>query len=178
MKRSLAPAASALAAILASCTDPVRDRQIEALGDEQGDPGPEHRPGQPCVLCHSEGGPASDSPFAVAGTVYETSAPGSKGAEGVTVELLDANGGAPAVKPVTNRAGNFYVPASDWKDLAFPFRVRIVPKGSKPIPMTTTVNREGSCNSCHRPFPGGKLSAEEKDALRSSVGQIFVGAGP
>lgn len=176
MTRGALLAAVAAAAVLASCTDPVRDRRIADLGGEEGDPGPEHRPGQPCVLCHSAGGPASDAPFAVAGTIYETSAPGSKGAEGVAVEIVDANGAAPAERPVTNRAGNFWVPEGSFPDLAFPFRVRVVPRGGQPIEMKTTVNREGSCNFCHRPFPGGPLGDDEKQALRSSVGQIFVGA--
>ena len=55
-----------------SCTDPVLDDQIEALGPETGNPGPTHRPGQPCVLCHSQLGPASDSVFLLAGTVYDS----------------------------------------------------------------------------------------------------------
>ena len=74
----------ALASFATSCTDPVRDRAIERLGAE--DPavaiGPEHRPGQPCVLCHSEGGPASGKPFAIAGTVFETILPRSAPAAG------------------------------------------------------------------------------------------------
>src|SRR4051794_4421968 len=53
-----------------SCGDPVSDARIAALGPEDPGvpPGPLHRPGQPCVVCHSRQGPAS--PFLVAGTVY------------------------------------------------------------------------------------------------------------
>ena len=65
--RAVHAIAVCLLATSTSCTDPLRDREIEALGDEAPgvSPGPEHRPGQPCVLCHSDGGPASSKPFAV-----------------------------------------------------------------------------------------------------------------
>src|SRR5262245_50333962 len=60
-----------LCLLAVGCTDPVRQAQIDKLGPE--DPavpvGPDHRPGQACVLCHSEGGPASSKAFAIAGTV-------------------------------------------------------------------------------------------------------------
>lgn len=172
MKRN---AVFVLAMMHASCTDPVRDQQIEALGEEIGEPGPEHRPGQPCLLCHSEGGPAADKSFKVAGTIFETNEPGSPGAEGVAVDLIDAPGVPPNVRPITNRAGNFWVTSDEWRDLRFPFRVRILPKGAaEPLRMETTVNREGSCNYCHRPFPKGPLSEAERQANRNSVGQIYV----
>lgn len=164
-----------LAMMHASCTDPVRDQQIEALGEEVGEPGPEHRPGQPCLLCHSQGGPAADKSFKVAGTIFETNEPGSPGADGVVVEMIDANGLSPTTRPTTNRAGNFWVTNDEWSDLEFPFRVRIFPKGApEPLRMETTVNREGSCNYCHRPFPKGPLSEGERQVNRSSVGQIYV----
>ena len=159
----------------ASCTDPVRDQQIEALGEETGEPFPEHRQGQPCLLCHSQGGPAADKSFKVAGTIFQTNQPGAPGAEGVVVDLIDANGSSPIIRPITNRAGNFWVTNDEWSDLAFPFRVRIQPKGApEPLRMETVVNREGSCNFCHRPFPKGPLSEAERQANRSSVGQIYV----
>jgi hypothetical protein len=155
-----------LAALFVSCSDPVKDQAIEALGGE--DPrvpqGPEHRPGQPCVLCHSDGGPASDHKFVIAGTVFETSSPDSNGADGVRVLFIDASSATRNYD--TNAAGNFFIPESDWPDLTFPFKVGLL-KDGKQIPMTSTVNREGSCNFCHRPFslPGDP---------RSSIGQIFV----
>ncbi|WP_394847221.1 hypothetical protein LZC95_07100 [Pendulispora brunnea] len=145
----------ASAAVLGSCTDPVIDDAIEKLGDEPASPGegPEHRPGQPCVLCHRDGGPAS-SHFAVAGTVFDSAEPGSKGVEGVEVLLVDSNGNYPRSggkkKPViTNKAGNFYVPADDWPDLAFPFHVKLV-KGTTERRMLSHVGREPSCSGCHR----------------------------
>ena len=96
MGSSSEPSAGRAAALASpcscSCTDPVRDQQIERLGgeDPRVPPGPEHRPGQPCVLCHSDGGPASDLKFAIAGTIFETSSPESNGAEGVKVFFIDA----------------------------------------------------------------------------------------
>jgi hypothetical protein len=157
-----------------SCTDPVRDRAIERLGGE--DPavpmGPEHRPGQPCVLCHSDGGPASDHPFVIAGTIFETNQPDSKGAEGVTVFFIDA---ASATRNYdTNAAGNFFIPQSEWSDLTFPFKTGIV-KGGKQFPMNSTVNREGSCNFCHRPVPGSPYALPTDDP-RESIGQIYATA--
>ena len=160
------------AAVFVSCSDPVRDQAIERLGGE--DPrvaqGPEHRPGQPCVLCHSDGGPASDHKFAIAGTIFETGSPDSKGAEGVTVLFIDA---ASAMRNYdTNAAGNFFIPESEWSDLTFPFKVGLL-KDGKQIPMMSTVNREGSCNFCHRPNPGSPYAIRGDDP-RSSIGQIFV----
>lgn len=161
-----------LAALFVSCSDPVRDQAIERLGGE--DPrvpqGPEHRPGQPCVLCHSDGGPASKFKYAVAGTVFETSSPDSNGAEGVQVFLKDTENVQRTYD--TNAAGNFFIPESDWPDLKFPFIVGLL-KNGKVIPMTSTVNREGSCNFCHRPGPGSPYALPGDDP-RSSIGQIFV----
>lgn len=161
-----------LGALIVSCTDPVKDQAIERLGGE--DPrvsqGPEHRPGQPCVLCHSDGGPASDHKFVIAGTIFETSAPDSNGAEGVQVLFIDAASATRTYE--TNAAGNFFIPESEWSDLTFPFKVGLL-KDGKPIPMSSTVNREGSCNFCHRPNPGSPYAIPGDDP-RSSIGQIFV----
>ena len=54
-----------------ACGDPTHDRAVEVLGGEApGVPeGPLHRPGQPCVTCHGDSGPASGE-FSLAGTVY------------------------------------------------------------------------------------------------------------
>jgi hypothetical protein len=165
--RSGFSALAVLAAVTAtaSCTDPVRDTQIAQLGDE--DPsipqGPEHRAGQPCVLCHSAGGPASDKPFMIGGTVYET-ANGSQGADGVRVVFVDSVGAERAV--TTNAVGNFFIREAEWSDLAFPFKVG-VKRGNDQEVMNTTINREGSCNFCHRP---GKGSYD-------AVPQVYLKAG-
>ena len=165
--------------VAAGCSDPVLDDAITALGDEQGSPGPEHRAGQPCVLCHSKSGPASGTPFAVAGTIYQTSA-GTTGADNVTVQFVDARGGAPLVNPKTNSAGNFWVLESEWPDIAFPLRVGIYNDPASPPAqvMNSLIGREGSCNFCHRPFAtGSNLTPQEVLDNQSSQGPIFLGGG-
>jgi len=155
--------AFALAMGSASCTDPVRDQQIEALGGE--DPGvpmgPEHRPGQPCVLCHSKGGPAEKAPFVIAGTIYETGR-SEIGQPGVAVSFVDSVGGRRIAD--TNAAGNFFITESDWRDLAFPFKVA-VQQGANTKEMSTTVNREGSCAFCHK-----------RDSSYDAITQVYTGA--
>jgi hypothetical protein len=174
-----------IAAASVSCTDPVRDQQIAALGDEtEGGPGPDHRPGQPCLLCHSDGGPASSKPFAIAGTIYASSKPGADGEEDIFVQFKDARGHEPLVPAQSGPSGNFYVPLSDWPNIAFPIRVGLykVNVDTPPVAvMKSLINREGSCNYCHRPnldpadLPDGK--DEKKHVLQtttSSAGQIYV----
>jgi hypothetical protein len=167
-----------LAPVAASCTDPVRDRALDALGDE--DPavpvGPDHRAGQPCLLCHSPGGPASGDPFAVAGTIYATNAPRAPGAPGVVVRFVDAANGSPRSDAVTSASGNFFVSEGDWDKITFPLRVAIFPPGAPAQPMSTTIDREGSCNFCHRPAPEPPLSPEDAEEQRRSVGPVFVRA--
>lgn len=160
---------------LASCSDPVIDDAISRLGDE--DPavpvGPLHRPGQPCLACHSERGGA-DSIFVVAGTIFETAAPDSPPAADVEVVMRDARNISPG-SFVTNEAGNFFVRQSEWPDVNFPFKVGLR-RGGKQIVMTSTVNREGSCAFCHQPAQGSP-NARPGDEPRSSIGQVdFAGA--
>ena len=157
-----------LSLLAASCTDPVKDHAIERLGPEQGGvtEGPEHRPGQPCVLCHSDGGPASNHRFAVAGTIFDT-AKAEKGAENVTVYFIDAANADRQV--VTNAAGNFFIRESEWADLTFPFKTGIRRGAGLPVSMQSTINREGSCNFCHQ-LPGGDP--------RESIGPIFAPGAP
>ena len=164
------------------CGDPVHDDAITALGDEASGvaPGPNHRPGQPCVLCHSKDGPASSAPFAVAGTIYATNAASSTGAGNITVQFIDARGGAPLVNPKTNAVGNFWVNASDWPDVAFPLRVGIYdnPTSAPVAAMNSLIGREGSCNFCHRAFYAGtSLTPDQVAANQTSVGPIYVKAG-
>jgi len=164
------------------CGDPVLDDAITALGDEASGvaPGPDHRPGQPCVLCHSKDGPASGSPFAVGGTIYATNASNAPGAANITVQFIDARGGAPLVNPKTSKSGNFWVPTTDWPDIAFPLRVAIYdnPASAPTALMNSLIGREGSCNFCHRAFyTGSNLSPDQIAANQSSQGPIYVKAG-
>ncbi|HWL86476.1 MAG TPA: hypothetical protein VNO21_11775 [Polyangiaceae bacterium] len=139
------------ASMVASCTDPVLDDEIAKLGDEPAQPGegPNHRPGQPCVLCHQQGGPAKTH-FAVAGTVFDVADPAvAKGVKGVQVLFVDSGGSYPRVSVFTNDVGNFYVLDSDWPTLQFPFHVKLYKAGTSRL-MNSHVGREPSCSGCHR----------------------------
>ena len=164
----LVPLLCTLAMLIASCTDPVRDQRVDDLPDEDpGGPGPDHRAGQACLLCHSAGGRAQTH-FAVAGTVWENESPTARGAPGIIVKFVDGLGRGPTVDPVTGPSGNFFVPVSDWEP-AYPFWVGLYERGkNEPLQrMKTSVNREGSCNFCHRKNP----------ATKDSIGHVFAKAG-
>ena len=164
------------------CTDPVRDQEIEALGPEEPgvQPGENHRPGQPCLHCHSKGGPASDHPFAIGGTIYKTPAFDSEPAADISVQFVDAKGGGPRLIPVTNDVGNFWIPLEDWPDLAFPIRVGIYTDETKGPTQTmkSLIGREGSCNYCHRPNRDpDELEDADIENNKQYVGQIYVQSG-
>lgn len=167
------------AAAPAACSDPSRERALAELGPEdQGGPSPNHRRGQPCLLCHDATGGAKPE-MVVAGTVYATPAADADGADDVEVQFVDASGGGPLNNPFTLfPSGNFYVKTSDWPDLAYPFKVRLLKNGQPVAIMTSTVNREGSCNFCHRPNPPEPYTDEDRERARRSYGQIYVGAAP
>lgn len=176
--------AAVLAATGSGCTDPVRDQQIEALGDDTEAPGPNHRPGQPCLLCHSDGGPASNKAFAVAGTIYKSSKYDAEGAPDIFVQFKDARGREPAVPAQSVESGNFWVPLTDWPNISYPIRVGLYKdnvNGAPIVTMKSLINREGSCNYCHQrninpdDIPDDK--EEKKKFLQKtteSAGQIYV----
>lgn len=155
-------------AMCVSCTEPVREKQIQALGDE--DPnvpiGVDHRPGQPCLVCHADGGPASNKPFVLAGTVYQTRASNSPGAGGLFVRFTDATGAGPNVDIQTSQSGNFFVTADQFPGMAFPVKAALFDKDKTFLQaMQTTINREGSCNFCHDTLT---------DDSRRSIGAIYA----
>ncbi len=129
---------------LAAC-DPVHDNAIAALGGEARGVrrGPEHRPGQPCLLCH-DGALGDPEAFSVAGTVYLQPS-GTQPAEGATVELQGADG-AP-FEVVTNRAGNFYVYPDQYRPV-YPLQTSVSFQGQRTL-MHTNIGRDGSCAGCH-----------------------------
>lgn len=166
----------ALALPSMSCTDPVPDMAVARLGPEADgvSPGPLHRPGQPCLVCHSARGPASDRPFAVAGTVFEKASPDSPLAARIEIHLRDSEYHSPGIFE-TNEVGNFWITEDQWPDIAFPLKVGIKRDG-KTKTMTTTINREGSCNFCHKPATESRY-ALPSDEPRTSIGPIvFEGA--
>lgn len=101
-------------------------------------------PGMDCIGCHDSG----DGPtFVVAGTVYGAwgQSDDCNGAQGLTVEITDANG---VVYPLTsNSAGNFYLKASDAPAFLMPFTARVT-DGTKVNAMAAS-QMTGACNSCH-----------------------------
>jgi hypothetical protein len=142
-------ASSALA--VGSCTDPVHDLKVKALGGEKdGVPtGEFHRAGQPCVTCHGYLGPA-DMEFSIAGTIFN--GPGKPvGEEGVQIELVDSLGNKPPGQVVTNCVGNFFITPDIWVP-AYPVLVWIR-KGDQLTKMNSHIGREPSCNECHKDPP-------------------------
>lgn len=145
-------AALAAGAVIASCGDPVHDGEVTALGPEAPgvSPGPDHRPGQPCLVCHGGQGPAS-AQFALAGTVFQIPAPApATGANGVTVKITDVNSSVGTA--TTNSVGNFYILASDYSP-TYPVDAEL-DEGSSTVKMLTHIGRNGSCGYCHFDPPG------------------------
>lgn len=138
------------AGLACACADPAHDEAVAALGAEKDgvEPGPYHRPGQPCVVCHGGSGPAK-SQFSIAGTVYATKT-AKDPAEGVDVQLtgpLGPDGGTFHAK--TNKAGNFYVDVNDFSP-TYPMHVVLIGSdGMTEADMLTHIAREGSCAGCH-----------------------------
>lgn len=138
-----------------ACGNPVPDAKIDALGPEIDGvkPGPYHRPGQPCVLCH---GPyhGSSPELSVAGTVFAHDTADANAripVNNVTVTITDSFSDTRTVQ--TNCAGNFFIKHDDWQP-GFPLAVRIncppPPKQeAQSQSMSTRIGRDGSCGSCH-----------------------------
>lgn len=164
-------------------TSPEEARR-DSLGPETGvEPGPLHRPGQPCLACHGEDYSPGDAVFAVAGTVY-LRASDPVGLEGAVVTLVDDAGRELSV--TTNRAGNFMVQVGgDGEDededgeereegrvhapfdLRFPLRASVAYREHEQV-MRSVIHRDGSCGSCHTAEPGaasvGRVWVEEEGA--------------
>jgi len=145
-------AAMAFVPLSLSCSDPVREHQIAALGGEApGVPhGPLHRPGQPCGLCHGAAGP--DSPeFSLSGTVYRGSSSHAPLYD-ATIRFIDSTGDQRTA--CSNSAGNFFVRSSDWSPI-WPVWSKIevadkaTPQSKIVAEMTAAVFRETSCSTCH-----------------------------
>lgn len=150
-----------------SCSDPVLDDAIDEQGKEtSGVPeGEHHRAGQPCVLCHQADGPASDSIFTVAGTVF-AQPKRQVGVEKAEVRMTDSDGSKYIAK--TNCVGNFFVKTSEWNP-KFPILVEVA-KGGVRRSMRSPIGREPSCGKCHR------LSIPPADPY-SQVGHIYLYSG-
>ena len=147
--RSLSAPRTFALLLLVTCADPVHSDAVDALGEERRGvrPGPTHRPGQPCLVCHGGQGPGSPD-FSVAGTVYA-----ARGVleplAGTTVVIEDAN--HDVRRATSNEVGNFYIAAQTWSPV-FPLTTKLDdPRadvdGEKP--MLTPLPRTGDCASCH-----------------------------
>lgn len=137
-----------LAALLASCTDPVHSDRVDVLGPEPNGepPGPDHRPGQPCLVCHGGEGPA-DAVFSFAGTVYARASGTEAAPKDTQVVLTTAD--ERSYTALTNEAGNFYVAKSKW-DVPFPIKVKIMsPSGVQRL-MLSRLGQDGGCATCHQ----------------------------
>lgn len=147
-----------------------RDREPAVQGDfDDGDT--EHRPGQPCLLCHG---------FEIAGTVFGLiDDPDDRGLEDVLVSLTDAEGFE--FSALSNRAGNFMFSVDTGLDdirmrdrgrttlpkhPVYPLEVTIS-RGGDEQDMKTKIWREGSCARCHDRTPSA-----------ASVGRVYLFEDP
>ena len=157
---------------LLSCTDPVLDARIASLGPEVGTPGPNHRPGQPCCVCHSEFGTDPKHIFTVAGTVFD-SPTSLNPVPDVEVRLVSADN--KGIVKLTNASGNFYLTEAEYP-FAFPLRVRLS-KGAVEKSMQSHIGREPSCAGCHFDPPNVGEGRVHYTAFQA-VGHVYFSAGP
>ena len=147
----------ALAALGTACGDPAHDDDVASLGPEgSAPPGPLHRPGQPCVVCHGGRGPAK-AQFSLGGTIYDSPYdPMSKSnvLSAVNVTLTDST--MKTHKTATNAAGNFFVHVDEWAP-AYPVHVQLDYTDGTTQTMVTHIGRDGSCAGCHHD-PSGTAS--------------------
>lgn len=149
-------AAAVSVTTVGACGNPVTDDAIEFWGDEDpAVPASEfHRPGQPCVLCHSTAGGASPK-LVLGGTIFADQR-SFLPVEGAEVVVYDAVGDVYPM--VTNCIGNFYL--KDEGDIPqFPLAVEVrCPtydadgnklEITKLVSMNSWVSRDGSCATCH-----------------------------
>ena len=165
--RALAFLLAAALPFAAGCRyDPVPQGIIDSLGPEVGTPSATHRPGQPCLVCHSAYEGAAPA-FAVAGTVFTQDKDGKLGpAAGLSVNIFDSAAGLR--KACTNAAGNFFVSRDDWEDITFPLNAQAGNRG-----MTSLIGRDGSCGSCHK-LPSATSEDPVTGASRTSPGVIIA----
>jgi hypothetical protein len=127
--------------------DPIPQAIIDGLPPESGSPSATHRPGQPCLQCHSAYGEALP-PLVIGGTVFKedpTAPSGLKGAAGIKVIVYDSTGDSRVA--CTNSAGNFYIENENWEGITFPLKSFV---GNAPRRMQSIIGREGSCGNCHK----------------------------
>jgi len=161
MRRPVAYGALALGLLVTgvlapSCSDPVHDQMVQALGPEApGVPAGEyHRAGQPCTVCHGPEGPAATQ-FSVAGTIFwnpleGTADTGAFGVDNATISLVDSTGSQ--VQISTNCVGNFWITPAAYNP-NFPMLASVGVAGEPSVTMFTQISRSGSCATCHSDPP-------------------------
>lgn len=150
--------------------DPIPQAVIDGLPAEIGSPSPTHRPGQPCLVCHSNYGGAQLQ-LVIGGTVFKEDATTGAllGAPGIKVEVYDSAGDFRVA--CTNSAGNFFIEKDNWEGITFPLKSFV---GTAPRRMQSIIGREGSCANCHKLPPPNTIGT---GASRDSPGVILVEDG-
>lgn len=152
-------AVAALGAGTSCALDPVHDAKLTELGPERPELYPPesalHRPGEPCLTCHGQKGPA-DSQFYMGGTIYWSRKKDGPPAGNVYVRIVDANNTNWCA--VTNCNGNFwFAPRQDRRPIAYPvltsIELTVEPEKNEATKalrrMSSHIGREGSCAACH-----------------------------
>jgi hypothetical protein len=168
--------------LVVACGDPVRSSAIDGLGGESPrvPPGPLHRPGQPCVLCHDGNGPGNIV-LAFGGTVYQSQAGPPVPAVGAIVHFRDSVHNE--YRTATNCAGNFFIVDGDYKPtwpvfVKVEYSVTLVSSaGSQVVPvirnMTSPIyNTDGSTVSGLRDRSCAHCHSDPADS--SSTGHIYL----
>jgi hypothetical protein len=178
--------AALLALTAAACGDPLRDRRIEYLGEDDANfAGTQfHRPGQPCTWCHNS--EVGDQPvMTLGGTLFfrpEGLAPYPAG--GFVVRLLDSDG--KIIRLLANRCGNFWATPEQFEPV-YPMRTRILTLNddgteSVNVGMGTRIGREGSCGACHSDpksaFSPGVVTINAPDPLNPPAPPSIVECPP
>jgi len=157
----------ALVALGCNGYDPIPQEVIDDLPAEEGSPSDLHRPGQPCLVCHSSYGGATPE-LAIGGTIFKQDAMGALvAAPGVKVLINDSAGDSRIA--CTNAAGNFFIEKDKWEAITYPLRANAGPRR-----MGSIIGREGSCAACH------KLPSDDRPgtgAGRDSAGVVLVEDG-
>lgn len=148
--------------------DPLPQEVIDSLPAESGSPSALHRPGQPCLVCHSKYGEATPE-LAIGGTVFKIDAMTQAflPIAGVKVLINDSTGDSRIA--CTNQAGNFYIEKDKWAALTYPIKITA---GSHR--MASIVGREGSCAACHQLPSKDRPDADERGRSSDSAGIIVV----
>lgn len=170
----MAALACVLLLALPGCGNPSFDVQIEQLPPDTVGPGPNHRPGQPCLLCHGPYKGASPQ-MSLAGTVFKTittqdtyglppdyaeytaALKEATGLQGVSIKVYDPSGKINGVLPTNSRqvelksleSGNFFFKTIEFSP-NFPLGARMdCPDVGQQFTMISRISRDGSCNGCH-----------------------------